>query len=181
MAPPSTRKNQNVLPGGYYFSKVRREELHTVISRSNLSSTEETLAGLSSVALRYRIPSPKSASEKKMAGELIAWAFLSADASLTSLHVEPEHRGKGLAKAVIWKLLEDLASDPMSVGFRPLDVERLEDGVGDGAGWAHADVEVGDVESAGAVRGLWGKEGWRVRWVSVDLERVEMVVEAMKR
>lgn len=78
-------------------------------------------------------------------------------------------------------MLEDLASDPMSVGFRPLDGERVEDGVGDGAGWAHADVEVDDVESAGVVRGLGGKEGWRVRWVSVDLERVEMVVEAMKR
>ncbi len=70
MAPPSTSKNQKVLPEGYYFSKVRREELHIVISRSNLPSTGETLAGLSSVALRYRTPSPKSAREKKTAGEI---------------------------------------------------------------------------------------------------------------
>ena len=44
-------------------------------------------------------------------------------------------------------------------------------------GWADSDVAVENVESAGVARGLGGKEGRLVRWLSVDLRRVEWVVE----
>ncbi len=35
--------------------------------------------------------------------------------------------------------------------------------------WAHSDVAEDNVESAGVAKALGGQEGWRVRWVSVDL------------
>ena len=105
-------------------------------------------------------------------GELIAWAFLGVDCSLSSLYAEPQHCGKGLAKAVTRKLFEELAKDPLSEGFRPLERHTLADGVETWAGWAHADISINNMESAGVMKGLGGKDGWRVRWVSVDLERV---------
>lgn len=194
MVAPSTTTDHKALPEGYHFSKVKREEFQIVISRTEIPRTEETLARLGSVALRYRTPLTGEAKDMAAEGEkeegagaeadggtLIAWAFLGVDCSLSSLHVEPEHRGKGLAKAVTRKLFEDLARDPLSVGFRPLEGDTVKVSAEDGAGWAHADVAFGNLESAGVVRGLGGKEGWRVRWVSVDLERVGLVVGEMRR
>ena len=200
MVAPSTTTDQKALPEGYHFSKVKREELQIVISRTEIPRTEETLARLGSVALRYRTPLTGEAKDMAAEGEkeegaeaeaeaeaeadggtLIAWAFLGVDCSFSSLHVEPEHRGKGLAKAVTRKLFEHLARDPLSVGFRPLKGDTVKVSAEDGAGWAHADVAFGNLESAGVVRGLGGKEGWEVRWVSVDLERVGLVVGEMRR
>lgn len=181
---PSASADPKALPEGYSFSKVRREELRIVISRTNIPRTEETLSRLGCVALRYR--TPEAAVEETAegreegdadSGPLIAWAFLGEDGSLKSLHVEPQHRGKGLAKAMTRKLLEELARDPLSMAIRPLEADTVAAGVETGAGWAHADVMIDNLESAGVMRGLGGKKGWRVRWVSVDLERVGMVLE----
>ncbi|KAM0799263.1 hypothetical protein BDR22DRAFT_890474 [Usnea florida] len=120
---------------------------------------------------------------------LIAWCFLSPDGSLSSLHVEGAHRGRGIAKAVCRGLVRRLRGDERGVGFRAVG----EDGDGDrdggdggrkvvdaaprgpygaGEGWAHSDVAEGNVESAGVARGIGGREGWRVRWVGVDLGAV---------
>lgn len=111
-----------------------------VISRTDTPRTEETLARLGCLALRYRAPSAGDAEKTRAEGEgkreggeekgeLIAWAFLGVDCSLSSLHVEPQHRGKGLAKSVTRKLFEELAKDPLSVGFRPLEGHTVADGV----------------------------------------------------
>ena len=199
-------KNPPLLPkgGNYHFSKARREEFQTVIRSTAIPRTEETLAQLGNVSVRYRRPpslppssppSPATASptaiitnptavegdttknkqaptsDAEQEGELVAWAFLSHDGSLSSLHVTPAHRGQGLAKAITRKLMQELVQDPLGMGFHA----RLGgDDDDDGAvrGWVSADVAVGNEESKGVVRGVGGKEGWRVRWVSVDLGRV---------
>ena len=127
----------------------------------------------------------------------IAWAYIGADGSLTSLHVEPEHRNLGLAKAVTARLLGCLADDAAGMGFRDVDSVAVDGGDDDndgndggnkdndnnegarkgeygrgGKGWAHSDVAEGNVGSEGVARGLGGREGWRVRWVGVDLGAV---------
>lgn len=132
----------------------------------------------------------------------IAWAYLGVDGSLTSLHVEPLHRNLGLAKAVTRRLLGCLADDTAGMGFRDVDPVTVDgsnnddddrDGSnndnddsngndnegarkgeygGGGKGWAHSDVAEGNVGSVGVARGVGGKEGWRVRWVGVDLGAV---------
>lgn len=99
---------------------------------------------------------------------------MGVDGSLTSLHVEPAHRGKGLAKAVGRRLFRNLVEDARGMGFVAV-------GVGEGGLMVHSDVAVGNVESAGVARGLGGREGWRVRWVSVDLGRVDGAVRGLEK
>lgn len=124
---------------------------------------------------------------------MVAWAFLGPDGSLTSLHVEPGHRGRGLAKAVAGRLLTALAHDEAGMGFRPVvgngagtfgrddnggesakktHANASEDGSAGPRAWAHSDVAAGNVESAAVAKGLGGTEGWSVRWVGVDLRAV---------
>ncbi|KAK5020584.1 hypothetical protein LTR60_000383 [Cryomyces antarcticus] len=94
----------------------------------------------------------------------IAWAFLGQDGSLTSLHVEPAFRGRGLAKAVTLKLFADVQRRQgvfAAVGSEDEDV-----------GWAHADAASENRESIGVMESLGGRWGWDVYWVRVDLERV---------
>lgn len=183
IAPPSPAQSNesHLLPDGYAFDRVRREELALTMKRTEIPKTEETLAGLGNVGIRYTKPAQQQSSSNRMGeGELIAWAFIGVDGSLSSLHVEPEHRGRGLAKAVCGRLFEMLAEDSMGMGFRAVDAVGREgkgEGVESELGWASSDVALENVESAGVARGLGGREGWRVRWVSVDLSRVERMVE----
>lgn len=199
-------KEEESLPPGYAFSTPRRDELALTISRTEIPKTEDTLARLGSVGVRYTPVPPTSAStststctttnpnptptptptptappDPPQQSDLIAWAFLGPDGSLTSLHVEPAHRGRGLAKAVSRRLFRRLADDASAVGFRPVAIDDDDDDNGDGddgddgvtgGGWAHSDVAVENAGSAGVARGLGGKEGWRVRWVGVDLGAV---------
>lgn len=146
--------------------------------RTAIPKTEATLAELGNVGIRYASRGSShegdDEGEAERGDQLIAWAFMGVDGSLTSLHVEPAHRGKGLAKAVGGMLLRGLAGDPGAMGFAPV-------GEGDVVGMAHSDVAVGNVESAGVAKGLGGREGWRVRWVSVDLGRVEGAVRSLEK
>ena len=197
-----------------------------VLSRTSIPRSEATLAKLGSVGIRYLPPSssspppPPSFSSSTLSslkekekeghegegekeerkqwqkGQLISWAFLGPDGSLTSLHVEPPHRGKGLAKAVAKRLFKKLGEDRGGVGFANVDVNERgkrgedvqrngkEDRDGDVEGdkdrdgaWAHSDVAVENDESAGVARGVGGREGWVVRWCHVDLGRVRGLVK----
>jgi GNAT superfamily N-acetyltransferase len=185
--PSGAEQGDQGLPEGYSFDIVRGErgEYRRVMSRTEIPRTEESLGRMGCVGVRY-------------GEELVAWVFLGVDGSVTALHVEPAHRGKGLAKAASRKLLRGLAEDPVSVGFRKLPEIAVEGAVGGsgglggqrgleigweegqergkGEGWADSDVAVDNLESAGVARGLGGNKGWEVRWVSVDLRRVKEVV-----
>lgn len=183
IAPPSPAQSNESqhLPEGYVFDRVRREELALTMKRTEIPKTEETLAQLGNIGIRYTDSAQQQSSPDGMdEGELTAWAFIGVDGSLSSLHVEPEHRGKGLAKAVCRRLFGMLAEDPMGTGFRAVGgMGKGGEGVGVNPelGWASSDVALENLESAGVARGLGGREGWRVRWVSVDLSRVERMVE----
>lgn len=183
IAPPSPMREEESgeggLPEGYHFDKARGErgEFGLVISRTEIPRTEESLGRLGCVGIRYICPDSagekrRSGSEEGGGGELVAWAFLGVDGSLTSLYVEPQHRGKGLAKKMSGKLLRRLVERPGDMGFRSLLV-------GEGEGWVGSDVAVENLESAGVARGLGGIPGWEVRWVSVDLGRVREAVGRM--
>ena len=183
------RDKELQLPPGYHYDRPRAErgELKLVLSRTDIPRSEATLAKLGSVGIRYLAPSnnltpnegEKGREEIEEKGQLISWAFLGPDGSLTSLHVEKPHRGQGLAKAVAKRLFKALRNEKgrMEMGFRCVDVGREGGGNrnGDG-GWAHSDVSIENRESAGVARGLGGREGWVIRWVHVDLGRVRGVV-----
>ena len=181
--PPSSQEDEErdtemiELPPGYHYDRVRadRGEYKLVLSRTAIPRSEATLAKLGSVGIRYVSPGASEEGEEKEeekeekekekeTGQLISWAFLGVDGSLTSLHVEAEHRGKGLAKAVAKRLFRTLRGE---VGFGNVEGDRA---------WAHSDVAVENLGSAGVARALGGREGWVVRWVYVDLGRVRGVV-----
>lgn len=155
-------------------------------------------------------------------GELIAWAFLGPDGSLTTLHVEPAFRGQGLAKMLTRRLFGLLAPSrspspqlpspspalPATSAHSPTEARPSatarptretphdtrtnasslpskvnecrpgQDGIPrsgfrvlrPGEEWAHSDVYIDNVESAGVARSLGGREGWWVFWAWLDLE-----------
>ena len=132
-------------------------------------------------------------------GVLVAWAFISSDGSLSSLHVEKEHRGKGIAKAVCRRSFEMLEAEPEAMGFGSIPASALRsgeeemgegrDGMGDwekiracGAqGWVSSDIAEDNEQSRGVARSVGGIEVWDVRWVGVDLRAVEMAVEDLEQ
>ncbi len=70
-------------------------------------------------------------------------------------------------------MVEEGGEGGMGMGFRTVG------GEGEGGDWegmVHSDVAVGNAESVGVAVGLGGREGWEVRWVSVELGRVEGAV-----
>lgn len=98
----------------------------------------------------------------------MAWAFLGLDASLMSLHVEPEHRGRGLAVPVSRRMfLEGLRGGVFGGGDGGGGVEE-----GAGAAWAHADVGRDNVPSRRVMERVGGEVMWEVCWVEVELEKM---------
>ncbi|KAA8645879.1 GNAT family N-acetyltransferase [Aspergillus tanneri] len=88
----------------------------------------------------------------------VAWAFLSAEGTLAVLHVEPEHRGRGLA------LLASRAV--MRRGM-------TEDGIWGGSGqkvWVHADVLPQNMASCRVMEKLGGVVGWSCTWTDLEFD-----------
>lgn len=169
------------LPPHYAFSAPLPTELPLVVSRTAIPRTTATLAKLGSQGVRYSPPSPSGSAPAldptEAAGEsatLVAWAFIALDGSLSTLHTEPLHRGRGIAKAVARSLFATLAADPQSVGFAPLPASAVPSlsppppAVAAAGVLAHVDIAVGNDASAGVLRSLGAWPAWRVRWVSVD-------------
>ena len=134
------------LPAGLRWGELTKEHFAQVRSRTQIPRQDRTLAVLPNLGIF---------TEK---GELVAWAFVGLDASLTTLHVESGWRGRGLAKAVTTKLFRE----KMNL-FWEDGMERL----------AHGYVIVGNKESEGMCRSLGGKSDWEVYWLRLDLEQVE--------
>ncbi len=79
-------------------------------------------------------------------GTLVAWAFLSLDGTMSTLHCEEPYRGRGIAKAVACKVMRD------------------HNGVFGDDGWCASDIHLGNVQSRGVCESIGGKYGWRVSW-----------------
>ena len=133
------------LPSGLRWGELTTENFSLVRSRTQIPRQDRTLAVLPNLGVFTE------------AGQLVSWAFVGLDASLTTLHVEPEWRGKGLAKAVTTKLFRE----KMDL-FWEDGMERV----------AHGYVIVGNKESEGMCRSLGGKSDWEVYWLRLDLSQI---------
>lgn len=141
---PEMRKD---LPSGLRWGELRPRHFNLVRSRTQIPRQDRTLTVLPSLAIF-----PEGSEEP------ISWGFIGLDGSLTTIHVEPEYRGKGLAKAITTKLFRD----KMEV-FHEEDVRR----------WAHGIVIVGNVASQKMCESLGGRSLFECYWVRVDLNQVE--------
>jgi hypothetical protein len=128
--------------------------MDTVKARTNIPRSAKTLLSLESVGVF------DEASDKP-----VAWTFLGLDGSLTTLHTESEHRGKGVAKAVAAKIMREYAPG--------LAVDD------EGNAWSHADVYLGNVQSEGVCKSLGGKPLWKDYWIRVDLEVAGTLTKSM--
>lgn len=134
-----------LLPEGLVWGKVQPNHFSLVRSRTQIPRQDHTLIQLPSLGIFPQgRPDP------------IAWSFLGPDASLSSLHVEPEQRGQGLAKVLANKLF----AEGMNIyGEEPsASTDR----------WAHADVAVDNIASNNVCKGLGGSWSFHVYWVRVD-------------
>jgi FR47-like protein len=82
----------------------------------------------------------------------IAWAFIGQDGSLTSLHVEEEWRGKGIAKKIAVRVVKE------SMGSE---------------GYGHAFVATNNLPSQAVCRSIGGTSIINRYWVLIDLEKVK--------
>ncbi|KAL9609204.1 MAG: hypothetical protein Q9204_009172, partial [Flavoplaca sp. TL-2023a] len=149
--PPSTTNNNrspheqsltSMLPPGYTFDELKAQDLETCVQSTDIPRTVATLATWRNACVRYN-------GEGK-GGELIAWVFISSDGSLSSLFVEPSHRGKGIARAVVRRLI--MMSSEVQEG------EKQREGTGNG--WVSSDVYLDNKGGRGVAMGVGGKEAW---------------------
>ncbi|KIW14782.1 hypothetical protein PV08_07567 [Exophiala spinifera] len=143
------------LPQGYTFTTLLPTHLQTVLDRSSIPRTLSTLSQYVNVGVLHMSSGP----------DPVAWGFLGKDASVSSLHTEPDHRGLGLAACVTRELIrrqhQRQASD--------LNHEDEEDTTG--RRWAHADVSQSNLSSRRVMEKLGAKPMWRVMWTELDLEK----------
>jgi hypothetical protein len=103
---PSSPAPPPALPPGYCFGPMHDRDLQTVLDRTPIPRTLGTLRQLISVGLFHEeseCGNTSTSSSSRTAP--VGWGFLGKDASLSSLHTEVEHRGKGLAVALGAELL----------------------------------------------------------------------------
>lgn len=134
------------LPEGLRWGEMREQDIEIVKARTSIPRSTKTLLSLKSVGVF-----------EEESDRPVAWTFLGLDGSLTTLHTEPDYRGKGIAKAVAAKICREHAPG------LAVDVK--------GNAWSHADVYMGNVQSEGVCRSLGGKALWKDYWIRIDLGR----------
>ena len=97
----------------------------------------------------------------------IAWGFLSVDGSLASLHVEPEHRGRGLAVQLCKEVIR-AGLAPGSI-FRPIGERKSQGRAEEEDVWAHADVAMTNIASRRVMEKVGGEIAWTDTWTVVEL------------
>lgn len=153
---PTTLKS---LPRDLTIRPLPQAALQTVLDRSAIPRTLELLLSLPTIGIF-----PSSSTNEAA----ISWGILAKDASLSSLHTEPEYRGRGLAEVVSWELVR-VTKDRFRSDW--LDVEVGErKAQSDGVGYAHIDVSPDNMASRRVFEKMGAKVGWKVGWIEVDVE-----------
>jgi GNAT superfamily N-acetyltransferase len=93
-------------------------------------------------------------------GLLVAWGYIGPDSTLATLFVQPDFRGRGLAKIVAVNLLNQLHAG----GFTDM-------GFDGSSGWAHSDVYDGNEGSEAVMKALGGKMICTTSYVWIDSEK----------
>ena len=149
------RLNEEVeLPERYTFGELGEHQLATVLERSVIPRTMQTMRELGSVGIFWK-------------GEAVGWGFVSKDGSLSSLHTEVEHRGRGLAMGVARELMR------RSKGWFDVGKDEVVEGER-GAGWVHSDVSEDNMSSWRVMEKLGGRKMWRLSWIEMDLSKLDL-------
>lgn len=147
-------RNGCQLPENYTFQTIQSTfDFDLVRSRTSIFRSDESLSRMDGVALYHCRHDQRQYP--------IGWAFISIDGSLSTLHIEPEHRGKGLAV----QLAKETMRRAMYAGKSVFaDVVRQEE-----EGYMHVDVIQGNDASRRVMEKIGGKVLWKNAWVVVEL------------
>ncbi|QVM07267.1 hypothetical protein D8B26_001969 [Coccidioides posadasii str. Silveira] len=166
---PVSNASSSLLPPGYRFCTrdgvegFQSYHYDLIKSRSFIVRQRKALEDMASVVMYHdgtgNIKENGRDWEHGAQEMPVGWAFLGYDASLVSLHVEQEHRGRGLAAA--------LAKSVMRRGM--LDNRQFFFGKGDGEErWAFADVMSYNDTSHRVMKKMGGESVCTVSWVSIE-------------
>ncbi|KAK1990435.1 hypothetical protein LX36DRAFT_647853 [Colletotrichum falcatum] len=128
------------LPEGATWGPATERDCEVVIARTEIPRQVKTLMSFPSLVLRLADGTP------------IAWSFLGADGSLSSLHTEPPYRCRGYATALAARLIRTGTAQ-----YGP-------------DGWAAADVAPGNAGSLAMCKRLNGRHAWNCSWNIIQLE-----------
>ncbi|GIZ44377.1 hypothetical protein CKM354_000757500 [Cercospora kikuchii] len=143
------------LPAGLQWGELEQEHFALVRSRTQIPRQDRTLAVLPNAAI-FEVEN----------GKPIAWVFVGLDGSLTTLHVEEEWRGNGLAKMIavkIWREKMEVFWNKGEPGNGEKEKARR---------LAHDYVISGNEASKKVSERLGGRHYADTFWVRVDLDSV---------
>ncbi|KAJ5652362.1 hypothetical protein N7507_009788 [Penicillium longicatenatum] len=159
------------LPAGYRFHDrkgrigVLDSHLSLVQSRTSIPRSRAQLSSLVGMAIYCDSEPETEGDEDEMP---VAWAFLGCDGPLATLHVEPEHRGKGLALCLSKETMRR-GMDPTGIfGADRLDFvdEKLRQKT---TAWVHTEVAQANKASRRVMDKVGGEVLSTVMWVVIEL------------
>ncbi|KAL3485549.1 hypothetical protein BJX62DRAFT_37534 [Aspergillus germanicus] len=152
---------------------IQGHHIDLVKSRTNIPRSREALLAMGGVALYHLHSSQPVSSSQKTEGEMpIGWAFLGFDGSLCSLHVEPEHRGRGLA-GVVGREVMKRGVGVFEPGSGSSEIPGVNPGDRGEEEWFFADVAVENAASRRVMEKMGGVARWMVAWMVVEVENLE--------
>ncbi|OQE37211.1 hypothetical protein PENCOP_c010G01297 [Penicillium coprophilum] len=156
------------LPSGYRFQDregregVLSKHLDLVQSRTHIPRPRTQLSKMPGLAVYLD-------SESSGADEMpIAWGFLGVDGALATLHVEPEHRGRGLAVPLCKAIIRRGMSVNGVFGAGGLDSQDSQTRERVGA-WAHTEVAGYNKASRRVMEKIGGQVLTTVTWTIIEL------------
>lgn len=164
--------SDSALPSGYRYQDRRGRvgilpaHLDLVQSRTHIPRSSKSLSTMPGVAVYY---DPSSAPEIVVddRDEMpIAWAFLGTDGALATLHVEPEHRGRGLALRLSKEVMRRGMAPGGLFGADSIEIADHQDRL---SGWVHTEVAQYNQASRRVMEKIGGKPLTTVTWTVIEL------------
>lgn len=160
------------LPIGYQFfdrqgrEGVQGKDLDLVQSRTSIPRSRAQLSTMPSVAV-YLDSQDSQSTGNNADDQPIAWGFLGMDGALATLHIESDHRGRGLATPLAKAVMQrGMASDGLfgAMSFKFED-SQMNDLVGD---WTHTEVAPMNNASRRVMEKLGGQVLTTVAWAVIE-------------
>ncbi|CRG88366.1 hypothetical protein PISL3812_05396 [Talaromyces islandicus] len=146
----------HALPQGYRYGEqgLLPQHVELVLSRTHIPREPQTLLTMPSVVVYH---DDDSGTPDEKGPSPVAWGFLGLDGSLATLHVEPEHRGKGIAVLLSREVMRRGMASGKYGAAGPL-------------AYTHADVALGNKASRRVMEKIGGREWrWSVTWTVVEI------------
>lgn len=153
------------LPDGLIWSTIQPSDHADVMAVNKIVRSAATIAHLPSAAIRRVQPKVDGS-----AGKAIAFGFASGDGSLRTLHVDPDFRRKGLAKAVVQRLLNSGVFAPPREGAFSASMEMYKQ-IEEPQPLAYSSIEKSNVASIKTFEGVGAAWRWDVYWAWLDIDK----------